>query len=117
GRSHRRRRSGAHPGRRRRGPGGRRAGPRPERERRTAVSAPRIHVAAEFGRVAVLMGGWSAEREVSLWSGAAVLDALRRRGVDAHGVDVSRSRLLTLADEGFDRAFIALHGPGGEDGI
>ncbi len=81
------------------------------------MSGPRIRQAAEFGRVAVLMGGWSAEREVSLWSGAGVLDALRQRGVDAHDVDVDRRRLLALADEGFDRAFIALHGPGGEDGV
>lgn len=75
------------------------------------------HDPRAFGRVAVLMGGWSAERQVSLWSGQAVLDALCRRGVGAEGVDVSRERLLALPREGFDRAFIALHGPGGEDGV
>lgn len=72
--------------------------------------------AAEFGRVAVLMGGWSSEREVSLWSGQKVLDALRASGVDAHGVDADRERLLRLAEEGFVRAFNVLHGTGGEDG-
>lgn len=71
----------------------------------------------ELGRVAVLMGGWSAERQVSLWSGQAVLEALCSRGVNAEGVDVSRARLLALPGEGFDLAFIALHGPGGEDGV
>lgn len=80
------------------------------------MTGPRVRKAAEFGRVAVLMGGWSAERQVSLWSGQAVLDALRHRGVDAHGVDVDRRRLLGLGSEGFDRVFIVLHGPGGEDG-
>lgn len=77
----------------------------------------RVNDPQAFGRVAVLMGGWSAERQVSLWSGQAVVDALRRQGVDAEGVDVSRERLLRLPREGFDRAFIALHGPGGEDGV
>lgn len=73
--------------------------------------------ATDFGRVAVLMGGWAAEREVSLISGAAVLDALRRRGVDAHGIDVGRDVLAVLADGGFDRVFNILHGRGGEDGV
>lgn len=72
---------------------------------------------AAYGRVAVLYGGWSAERPVSLESGAAVLTALRRRGVDAHGVDVGRDVLARLAGESYDRAFIALHGRGGEDGV
>jgi D-alanine-D-alanine ligase len=72
---------------------------------------------SEFGKVAVLMGGLSAEREVSLKSGAAVLAALQRRGVDAHGVDVGRDIVPVLAQGGFDRAFIALHGRGGEDGV
>lgn len=76
-----------------------------------------MNAAQRFGRVAVLMGGWSAEREVSLWSGQEVLAALRRQGIDAAGVDVSRERLLGLYREEFDRAFIALHGPGGEDGV
>jgi D-alanine-D-alanine ligase len=72
---------------------------------------------SEFGKVAVLMGGLSAERPVSLKSGAAVLAALQRRGVDAHGVDVGRDIVPVLAQGGFDRAFIALHGRGGEDGV
>jgi len=71
----------------------------------------------EFGRVAVLMGGWSAERAVSLVSGQAVLRGLQARGVDAWGIDVDRSILKVLADGGFDRAFIVLHGRGGEDGV
>lgn len=72
---------------------------------------------ADFGRVAVAMGGWSAERPVSLDSGAAIQAGLVRRGVNAECVDVDRQRLLHLADEGFDRVWLALHGPGGEDGI
>jgi D-alanine-D-alanine ligase len=63
------------------------------------------------------MGGWSAERPVSLESGGAVLAALRRRGIDAHGLDVGRAVLADLAAGGFDRAFVALHGRGGEDGV
>ncbi len=74
--------------------------------------------AAVFGKVAVLMGGTSAEREVSLKSGNAVLAALKRRGVNAHGIDVKdpTKSLLQLKSKKFDRAFIALHGRGGEDG-
>ena len=72
--------------------------------------------AAEFGKVAVLMGGVSAEREVSLKSGAAVLAALQHRGVDAHGVDVGKDPLAVLHDGGFDRAFNILHGGIGENG-
>lgn len=72
----------------------------------------------ELGKVAVLMGGWSAERTISLNSGQAVLDALTSRGVDAHGIDVRRETVLKdMADGGFNRAFIILHGPGGEDGV
>jgi len=71
----------------------------------------------EFGKVAVLMGGRSAEREISLKSGAAVLEALLRRGVDAHKVDPDAAVTQTLRDQGFDRAFIVLHGRGGEDGV
>ncbi|HEX4928228.1 MAG TPA: D-alanine--D-alanine ligase [Burkholderiales bacterium] len=70
----------------------------------------------DFGKVAVLLGGRSAEREVSLKSGAMVLAALRRRGVDAHGFDPSERGLEELAREKFARAFIALHGRFGEDG-
>ncbi len=73
--------------------------------------------AADFGRVAVLMGGLSAEREVSLDSGGAVLAALRRQGVDAVGIDVGHDILPRLAEGGFDRVFIMLHGRGGEDGV
>ncbi len=69
-----------------------------------------------FGKVAVLFGGRSAEREVSLKSGSAVLAALRRSGVDAHPFDPALQNLQTLADAGFDCAFIALHGRFGEDG-
>lgn len=70
-----------------------------------------------FGKVAVLMGGWSAERAVSLRSGQAVLEALLRCGVDAHGIDVKKQTVLQDLENGeYDRAFIVLHGPGGEDG-
>ncbi len=76
-----------------------------------------INNPAQFGKVAVLMGGDSAEREVSLRSGAAVLAALQRRGVDAHGIDCTGLACLRrLQDEAFARAFIVLHGRGGEDG-
>ncbi len=71
-----------------------------------------------FGKVAVLMGGWSAERPVSLQSGQAVLDGLKRCGVNAWGVDVQKATVLdTLRRGNFDCAFIILHGPGGEDGV
>ncbi|MGQ7959385.1 D-alanine--D-alanine ligase [Pseudomonas sp. SP16.1] len=69
-----------------------------------------------FGRVAVLFGGKSAEREVSLKSGNAVLGALQAAGVDAFGIDVGDDFLQRLASEKIDRAFIVLHGRGGEDG-
>ena len=69
-----------------------------------------------YGKVAVLFGGRSAEREVSLKSGAAVLASLLRSGVDAHAFDPATRNLQALADEGYDRAFIALHGRLGEDG-
>lgn len=69
-----------------------------------------------FGRVAVLYGGRSAERAVSLKSGAAVLEALQGAGVDAFGIDVGSDLLQRLASERVDRAFIVLHGRGGEDG-
>lgn len=71
----------------------------------------------DFGKVAVLMGGWSAEREVSLASGAAVLAGLQEKAVDAHGVDAGRDICALLKAGGFDRAFIVLHGRGGEDGV
>jgi len=70
----------------------------------------------DFGKVGVLLGGKSAEREVSLMSGTAVLEALQRQGVDAHAFDTGRRSLTDLAAEHFDCAFIALHGRYGEDG-
>jgi D-alanine-D-alanine ligase len=76
----------------------------------------RITLASEFGKVAVLYGGASTEREVSLVSGAAVLAALKQRGIDATGVDPRDESLAELRKRGFDRACIVLHGPGGEDG-
>lgn len=71
---------------------------------------------AEMGKVAVLFGGSSSEREVSLMSGKAVLGALLAKGVDAHAFDPAERDLHILKEEGFQRAFIALHGRGGEDG-
>ena len=70
----------------------------------------------DFGKVAVLMGGRSSEREVSIMSGSGVLEALRARGVDAHAFDPSQRPLDDLVREGFERAFITLHGRYGEDG-
>ena len=74
--------------------------------------------AADLGKVAVLMGGWSAEREVSLNSGEAVLNALLEKNVDAHRIDVQRESIFDDLKKGqYDRVFIILHGPGGEDGV
>lgn len=70
-----------------------------------------------FGKVAVLMGGISAEREISLRSGKAVLDGLLAMNVDAHGVDANPSNIGSLKEQGFDRVFNALHGRWGEDGV
>ena len=70
----------------------------------------------EFGKVAVLMGGQSAEREVSLMSGQGVLTALRARGVDAHAFDPAEQPMDELKRQGFARCFVALHGRYGEDG-
>ena len=67
-------------------------------------------------KVAVLLGGTSAEREVSLMSGNAVLAGLIEAGIDAHAVDIRDFPVMRLKEEGFDKAFIALHGRGGEDG-
>ncbi len=69
-----------------------------------------------LGKVAVVMGGWSAEREVSLMSGQQVFEALSSSAVDAHPVDAGRDIATILVDGGFDRAFLILHGRGGEDG-
>ena len=75
-----------------------------------------IENAADFGRVVVMYGGFSSEREVSLVSGAAVLAALRSRDIDVVGWDPAENNLAEFAAAGFDRAWIALHGAGGEDG-
>jgi D-alanine-D-alanine ligase len=80
-------------------------------ERRRRVSDPR-----DFGRVAVLFGGDSSEREISLLSGNAVLEALKSRGVDAQAFDPRDLPLADLIAARFERVWIALHGPGGEDG-
>ncbi len=77
---------------------------------------PKISNAADFGKVAVLMGGSSAERDISLLSGTAVLNALRERGVDAHGIDAVDDFWRPLVADGYARVWIALHGRGGEDG-
>jgi len=81
-----------------------------------AGAVQRTQNAADFGKTAVLFGGDSSEREISLLSGRAVLAALQRRGVDAHGFDPGQRPLGDLLRDGFARAFIILHGPGGEDG-
>ncbi|NNC76464.1 MAG: D-alanine--D-alanine ligase [Woeseiaceae bacterium] len=81
------------------------------RETRLAVAN-----AAEFGRVAVMFGGSSSEREVSIDTGTAVLTALQQRGVDAVAWDPADRPLVEFAEQGFDRVWVALHGPGGEDG-
>ena len=74
-------------------------------------------MAKRFGKVAVLLGGDSAERDISLETGRAVHDALVAEGIDAHAVDTRDTPLTFLLEQGFDRAFIALHGRGGEDGV
>lgn len=76
----------------------------------------RVEDARDFGRVAVMLGGTSTEREVSLDTGSAVLKALISRGVDAHAWDPAENSLARFAAAGFDRVWIALHGTGGEDG-
>jgi D-alanine-D-alanine ligase len=76
----------------------------------------RVRETRDFGRVAVLFGGDSSEREISILTGTAVLEALKRRGVDAHAFDPRDRALGALLEERFDRVWIALHGPGGEDG-
>ena len=76
----------------------------------------RVKDPLRFGKVAVLMGGDSAEREISLMTGQAALDGLLRRNVDAHAVDAAGDLVSRLQKGRYDRAWIALHGPGGEDG-
>lgn len=70
-----------------------------------------------FGKVALVYGGWSGEREVSLNSGKACLAGLMRAGVDVVGIDLCRDNLQELVNNGFDRVFNVVHGPGGEDGV
>jgi D-alanine-D-alanine ligase len=77
----------------------------------------RIKTAKEFGRVALLMGGYAAERDVSLNSGKMVLAALQSQGIDAVGCDVGRDLVRPLLDHRFDRVFNIIHGRGGEDGV
>lgn len=84
--------------------------------KRDPAAIKEVHEARDFGKVAVLLGGDSSEREISLLSGNAVLAALRRRGVDAHPFDPRERPLTALQAERYDRVWIALHGPGGEDG-
>jgi len=86
------------------------------RLRSTGMEYRRIADPGEFGRVAVLQGGDSAEREISLMTGTAVTEALLARGIDAAPFDPAARALGELVTDGFDRAFVALHGPGGEDG-
>ena len=74
------------------------------------------HISSNFGKTAVLMGGSSAEREISLMSGSGVLQALRSAGVDAHAFDPAERAMDDLQRDGFERCFIALHGRLGEDG-
>ena len=83
----------------------------------TQASGHRAQLPSEFGKVAVLFGGDSSEREISLLSGNAVLAALIGRGVDAHAFDPRDRPIDALRSEGFARAFNILHGPGGEDGL
>jgi D-alanine-D-alanine ligase len=80
------------------------------------VSATSTLDAKAFGKVGVLFGGRSAEREISIMSGTGVLEALKSKGIDAHGFDPAERSLAELAAEKFDRVFIALHGRYGEDG-
>jgi D-alanine-D-alanine ligase len=77
----------------------------------------RIQAAEEFGRVALLMGGYAAEREISLKSGKMVLAALQAQGVNVTGFDVGRDLVAPLLNERFDRVFNIIHGRGGEDGV
>jgi D-alanine-D-alanine ligase len=89
---------------------------RPKDECRSAQHEGSPVSADAFGKVAVLMGGPSSEREISFLSGNAVLAALRERGVDAHAFDPAERDLWDLRRDGYARAFIALHGRFGEDG-
>ena len=77
----------------------------------------RIKQAADFGKVAVLMGGTAAEREVSLRSGQAVFAALKNKGIDAVAIDVTASPIDAINQAKYDRVFNIIHGRGGEDGV
>src|SRR6266853_5816695 len=92
------------------------AGRRSSRPSALCVVAERGNGMSEFGKVAVLMGGPSSEREISFLSGNAVLDALKSRGVNAHAFDPAGRSLCELKPDGFERVFNALHGRFGEDG-
>ena len=81
------------------------------------MKALRIQQPEDFGRVAVLMGGSAAEREVSLKSGLAVFEALKNQAVDVVAVDVKESAIAALAAQKIDRVFNIIHGRGGEDGV
>ncbi|KQQ91796.1 D-alanine--D-alanine ligase [Massilia sp. Leaf139] len=80
------------------------------------MSDANTNIVTNFGKVGVLFGGRSAERDVSIMSGTGVLQALQSRGIDAHGFDPAERTLAELAAEKFDCVFIALHGRYGEDG-
>src|SRR5260221_12827647 len=75
-----------------------------------------MNTPGSFGKVAVLLGGKSAEREISIMSGSGVLKALRSKGIDAQAFDPAERDLYDLKRDGYARCFIALHGRGGEDG-
>ena len=76
----------------------------------------KIHNPTDFGKVAVMYGGSSSERKISIRTGKAVLDALLALKVDAHGWDTAKRNFVELSDAKFDRVWVALHGSGGEDG-
>jgi len=81
------------------------------------MSEKEKNINQKYGKVAVLMGGFSAEKEISLLSGEAIYNSLKAAGVDAHKVIVDRNIIGPILDANFDRVFIALHGRGGEDGM
>jgi D-alanine-D-alanine ligase len=81
------------------------------------IAERRINDPAEFGHVAVVMGGTSAEREISLKGGHAVLNALVEQGVDAIAIDVENGSIKALQNHKLDRVFNMIHGRGGEDGV
>lgn len=86
-------------------------------EKPFGVSSPKLSHSKAYGKVAVIYGGRSSERAISLQSGENILNALKQQGVDAHGIDVDQHLAKRLVDGKFDRVFIALHGKEGEDGV